>query len=260
MRPVRLLYGGVAVGIGVVLGWACAARTVRRLHARLAEVEHQASHDPLTGLLNRAGLHQHFTAADRRERLLVLADLDGFKAVNDRFGHAAGDRLLAEFATRLAAAAASRGGLVGRLGGDEFVMLLHPHGHAQGTIPDWLLAALSAAPARFGTGPGLSASAGVTAVAPGVSWSAALRRADIALYHAKGGTRPVAWYRAGMTHPARADAAPSTAPAYTVSDGAATWPADVIDAAEAAGSTDGGGVAVAGPAPVRRADQASPRR
>jgi diguanylate cyclase (GGDEF)-like protein len=53
----------------------------------------------LTGLLNRAGLHDHFTSTSRRARLLVLVDIDGFKAVNDRFGHPRGDVLLTAFAS-----------------------------------------------------------------------------------------------------------------------------------------------------------------
>jgi diguanylate cyclase (GGDEF)-like protein len=210
MNPVRLLYGCVAVTVGAVLGRVSAARTVRRLKSELAEVEHRARHDPLTGLLNRVGLHERFIAAGRRPRLLVLIDLDGFKAVNDRFGHATGDVLLAGFATRLAAAAAHHGGLTGRLGGDEFVVLLHGTDRADTTIPDGVVAALSAPPPGGSAGPGLSASAGFTAVTPGLSWSAALRQADIALYHAKASSHPVARYRSGMTHPARAGEATRT--------------------------------------------------
>ncbi|HLL66426.1 MAG TPA: GGDEF domain-containing protein [Micromonosporaceae bacterium] len=209
MNPVRLVYGCVAVTVGAVLGRVSATRTVRRLKSELAEVEHRASHDPLTGLLNRGGLHERFTAAGRRPRMLVLIDLDSFKAINDRFGHATGDVLLAGFATRLAAAAAHHGGLTGRLGGDEFAVLLHRTDRADTTIPDGVVAALSAPPGGS-AGPGLSASAGFTAVTPGLSWSAALRQADIALYHAKASSHPVARYRPGMTHPARAGEATRT--------------------------------------------------
>jgi diguanylate cyclase (GGDEF)-like protein len=206
MSPVWLLCGCVAVTVGAVLGRAGATRTVRRLRAQLAEVEHRASHDPLTGLLNRGGLREQFTAADRQPRLLVLVDLDGFKVVNDRLGHLAGDVLLAGFATRLAAAAADHGGLAGRLGGDEFVVLLHRTTRADASVPDGLLAVLSAPAPGANAGPALSASAGITAVTPGLSWSAALRQADIALYHAKESTLPTAHYRPGMTHPVCAGA------------------------------------------------------
>ena len=91
------------------------------------ELAHQATHDPLTGLANRTRLLEEITTqlADRRgrSRLVVLfVDLDGFKEVNDRHGHRAGDRLLVAVADRLRHAA--RGSdLVARLGGDEFVVL-----------------------------------------------------------------------------------------------------------------------------------------
>ena len=91
------------------------------------ELAHQATHDPLTGLANRTRLLEEITTqlADRRgrARLVVLfVDLDGFKEVNDRHGHRAGDRLLVAVADRLRHAA--RGSdLVARLGGDEFVVL-----------------------------------------------------------------------------------------------------------------------------------------
>jgi diguanylate cyclase (GGDEF)-like protein len=204
MDPVYwLLHGCFAVGIGVVLGRVSAARVVRRLRARLAEVEHRACHDPLTGLLNRAGLRERFTATMGRERLLVLLDLDGFKAVNDRFGHPTGDVLLMVFADRLGAVAARLGGLAGRLGGDEFVLLFQD---LDGTgIGDGILAEVSA-PVLLpdpGTAQPMSASAGITRVGPGLSFSDALRQADIALYHAKASEQPVAYFAPGMTHPDR---------------------------------------------------------
>ncbi|EFE67094.1 predicted protein [Streptomyces viridosporus ATCC 14672] len=98
-----------------VLGLAWGAHTVwmvRRLH--------RARRDPLTGLWTREG----FTRRARRllrdgRAVVVLADVDRFKQVNDTFGHAAGDALLAATATRLAHGV-GRGGVAGRLGGDEF--------------------------------------------------------------------------------------------------------------------------------------------
>ena len=90
----------------------------------VAELSRQALRDPLTGLRNRRGLVDQLQAASRRDgQALVLLDLDGFKAVNDRFGHARGDALLCEVADRIRQAT-RQGDLVFRLGGDEFAVLV----------------------------------------------------------------------------------------------------------------------------------------
>lgn len=91
---------------------------------------YQAEHDPLTGLRSRAYIEQHLAQAlagarDRDERLtLLFIDLDGFKAVNDRHGHAAGDRVLVEAARRLRQIFRRQEDVLGRLGGDELVVVL----------------------------------------------------------------------------------------------------------------------------------------
>lgn len=139
----------------------------------LAEARRDADHDPLTGLLNRAGFVKAWAARPEPagERLLALVDVDNFKAVNDRYGHAVGDMVLV-------AVARSLGGLpmpmAARLGGDEFVALVNSVG--------WL-------PARVGaTLPGgatvsVELSIGLT---PAVGdLSTALARADAAMYRAK---------------------------------------------------------------------------
>jgi diguanylate cyclase len=93
------------------------------------QLEHRASHDPLTGLPNRHRLEQELQraighAAQTGDGLALLyLDLDGFKAANDRCGHEAGDRLLCEVAQRLQEGL-RHGDLVARVGGDEFVTLL----------------------------------------------------------------------------------------------------------------------------------------
>ena len=92
-------------------------------------LRHQAHHDPLTGLANRALLHetlQRATARSRRQRTtiaLFMVDLDRFKAVNDTFGHAAGDDLLTGIADRLRRSVRAES-LVARISGDEFAILL----------------------------------------------------------------------------------------------------------------------------------------
>ena len=97
----------------------------RRMEERL---RHQALHDPLTGLANRTLCDDRLAQAVARSRrsgggiALLFIDLDGFKRVNDRHGHAAGDRVLAAFASRLAEAMRPSD-TVGRLGGDEFLVI-----------------------------------------------------------------------------------------------------------------------------------------
>jgi GGDEF domain-containing protein len=102
---------------------------VTRLKARLTEVEALADRDVLTPLLNRRAfvreLHRigAFSARYGSPAALVYFDLDGFKAVNDRFGHAAGDSALKVVAERLLANTRETD-IVGRLGGDEFAVIL----------------------------------------------------------------------------------------------------------------------------------------
>jgi diguanylate cyclase (GGDEF)-like protein len=90
-------------------------------------LRHQATHDPLTGLPNRAAILGRLASALEPGRGaaagLCYLDLDGFKAINDRFGHAAGDELLIAVSRRIGETARSYGALAGRLGGDEFVVV-----------------------------------------------------------------------------------------------------------------------------------------
>jgi len=94
-----------------------------------AQLHRKATHDALTGLHNRAWLSEeleqlHANAVRHGRRYaLMMFDLDGFKEINDRFGHAAGDRALAT-AAAIASAESRRGDVVGRWGGDEFLALL----------------------------------------------------------------------------------------------------------------------------------------
>lgn len=112
-------------------------RSLQRAHAdarRAADnFAYAARHDPLTGLPNRNAFSADLTAdMPNGEQLAVVAlDLDGFKLVNDTWGHVFGDELLVQVAQRLAAAVRDKpGGLVARMGGDEFVALVHPR-HAR---------------------------------------------------------------------------------------------------------------------------------
>lgn len=92
--------------------------------AARVRMEHAATHDALTGLANRVLLTSHLQAGlgASGDLALLYCDLDGFKAINDRFGHATGDALLVEVAHRLQRGAGA-GAEVARLGGDEFAIL-----------------------------------------------------------------------------------------------------------------------------------------
>ncbi len=102
---------------------------VATVRHREEQLRHQAFHDPLTGLANRLLFRdrvEHATALrqrDRRDLTVLYLDLDDFKVVNDRWGHATGDALLVDVAERLRACL-RQGDTVARLGGDEFAVLL----------------------------------------------------------------------------------------------------------------------------------------
>ena len=106
------------------------ARDVTERKRADCELLYKASHDPLTGLLNRAAFEEGLAQALRRSRrtpgteiALYLVDLDGFKGVNDSYGHPAGDQALQQLAVRLTRVR-REGELLCRLGGDEFAFVI----------------------------------------------------------------------------------------------------------------------------------------
>ena len=149
----------------------------------------RATTDGLTGLPNRSEFTGRVEAAlqgPRRGHVAVLfIDLDGFKDVNDSFGHAVGDELLIETATRLAAEVRETD-VVARFGGDEFVALLDDCSDETAVeVAERLRASLSA-PYRIGHREVVvSASIGLAHPAEGDDAESALRNADLALYRAK---------------------------------------------------------------------------
>jgi diguanylate cyclase (GGDEF)-like protein len=165
---------------------------VRTLAAE-RENDRRASHDPLTGFSNRAGLERAVrnwrTREDRREPLaLFYLDLDGFKTVNDRHGHAAGDALLRMVATRLTGLAPADG-LAVRIGGDEFALLV-PEADRGATLgkAERVIAAISARPYDLGEGRSISVgiSIGIARLPDhGLDLGDLMAAADAALYKAK---------------------------------------------------------------------------
>ncbi|WP_432541693.1 putative bifunctional diguanylate cyclase/phosphodiesterase [Kineococcus sp. SYSU DK002] len=180
--------------------WNCVDTTDER--RALQALQHAAAHDGLTGLPNRARLFEAFAAAPGRARGLVLLNLDGLKAVNDRHGHGTGDEVVRRVAERLTVLAGDDG-LVARLDGDEFAVLVTGDEAVVGRgLP--VLAARAVHAVRepltvAGRRLVVTASAG-TALVPGDVDEGAtelFRRADIALLAAKatGGGRCVAFSR-----------------------------------------------------------------
>ncbi|MBU2666553.1 EAL domain-containing protein [Actinoplanes bogorensis] len=169
-------------------------RLLRRVDQQLTqlneyqdELTHRATHDGLTGLANRALFEQSAQAMlDRDEPFcLALIDLDDFKVINDRLGHAVGDAMLVAVSTRLAASV--RGDdVASRLGGDEFGLLLPGV-----TGPDAIemlnrLEETMTMPVRAkGHDLLVGASIGVAEARPGTTPAELMRRADLAMYAAK---------------------------------------------------------------------------
>jgi diguanylate cyclase (GGDEF)-like protein len=157
--------------------------------ARISELEAHVDVDPLTETLNRRGFERELkrsVAYVKRygaSAALVYLDLDDFKPVNDRHGHAAGDAMLKAIAAALVRAVRASD-TVARIGGDEFVILLW---NVTETMAATKAAALEAAvyrtPVRFGASTlVVGASAGVTLIGPLDSPTEALERADGAMY------------------------------------------------------------------------------
>jgi diguanylate cyclase (GGDEF)-like protein len=174
---------------GLLLLWLGLFRIVAHASRRL---RHQATHDTLTGLSNRAELHDDGAKALANARrdgslaALMLIDLDRFKEVNDTMGHEQGDRLLVDVAARLRQLL--RGDdILARLGGDEFAVLaIVPHRGAVGEVATRLLRALAVPFDVGGVAIELGASIGI-ALQPdhGEDVSTLLRHADVAMYEAK---------------------------------------------------------------------------
>ncbi|MDP4301587.1 diguanylate cyclase domain-containing protein [Leptothrix discophora] len=181
------------VADGRVIGAVAVLHDITEAHAMALQLAHRAQHDALTGLPNRLLLHdrlvQGLQLARRQRRVLALMfiDLDGFKAINDRFGHASGDALLCQVAERLLEQLRASDTAC-RLGGDEFVVLL-PQVESvidAGRVAHNLLEAISRPYALAGTLVQVSASIGVACHPEGgLDEVSLMRNADRAMYEAK---------------------------------------------------------------------------
>jgi diguanylate cyclase (GGDEF)-like protein/PAS domain S-box-containing protein len=181
---------------GDVSGFVAVVRDVTEDRLRQQQLIGEARNDLLTGVCNRRGL-------ELRAPMLaepgpgsatlpgwIMIDIDHFKLVNDRYGHASGDRVLKAVACALQSVA--RGDdLLARFGGEEFVLLLSASTESLAlSVAERLRQRVEALSIATDVGPvRVTASFGVAMQAPGESWGKALNRADAALYRAKGAGR-----------------------------------------------------------------------
>jgi diguanylate cyclase (GGDEF)-like protein len=167
---------------------------VSTYQTKLEEAEEIASRDLLTGLRSRLAMENLLESriATGSAFCLAMIDIDGFKKVNDVYGHLAGDELLKQFASELKSAGRSTD-VIGRWGGDEFVILLDgSQSEAGGRIDrlkkwacgDYTVAGV-AGPVKLT----LDASIGLTEYVKGEPIKALLARADAAMYENKGASR-----------------------------------------------------------------------
>ena len=182
------LWGFAVVAVAtLIVNTALVAYLFDRMRATTDDFKRQSAQDSLTGLANRAALHERLDTIDMGSpRAVYVIDVDGFKFVNDSLGHHAGDRLLALVATRLERHA-RHGDLLARPGGDEFVLV------ADGIRDDRTAVAVGerladscAQPFNLdGEEVEVSVTVGVCRVAEAATGEEALRDADLALYAAK---------------------------------------------------------------------------
>ncbi|WP_433802749.1 putative bifunctional diguanylate cyclase/phosphodiesterase [Actinomycetospora sp. CA-084318] len=179
-------------------------RELADAHAALELLAHS---DPLTGLANRTLLHERLREVERAAAVpaVLVLDLDGFKAVNDAFGHEVGDALLVAVAERLRGVVRETD-TVARLGGDEFAILVHDATPEQALdIAERIRAVLAAPVVVQGRTCWVSASVGVRLGRPGGPSDDYLRDADTAMYLAKARSRGgVSVFRPAMRREAQA--------------------------------------------------------
>ena len=202
LQGVIVLIVGVLVSLLLAtLMWVLARsreRAIEMVEEKTVELRHQALHDALTGLPNRVlalDRVEQMLARARRQQLPMAAlyvDIDGFKDVNDSFGHAAGDELLRIVARRLESVV-REGDTAARLGGDEFVVLVEGATLDAGPelVAERLLDALRQPYDMLGEGGRELTVTASIGIALGLSSTPdeLLRDADIALYEAKGAGR-----------------------------------------------------------------------
>jgi len=165
----------------------------QRLQDFAAELEYRATHDPLTGVLNRAAIIELVNRTfEHRELLLIVLDIDHFKRVNDSFGHPVGDRVIVGVVSCLKRVLPADAHL-GRVGGEEFTVLLPGGSGGCGddaeALAESMRRAIEAHDFSLPDGSPVTASFGMSRAPMGGRFDAAYALADEALYVAKRGGR-----------------------------------------------------------------------
>jgi diguanylate cyclase (GGDEF)-like protein len=186
-RDVRYVYLLVAGGLTLLflLLYRIVGRASRSLRRQAEENRRQALHDPLTGLPNRRSLYERIDEllATKRPLSLLVADLDGFKELNDTLGHHAGDRVLSQLGPRVQAAV-PEAELLARIGGDEFAVLTFEE--FPDAVAQRFRLALDEPFVIDGISLTVQASVGISRFPDhGDDAHALIQRADVAMYQAK---------------------------------------------------------------------------
>jgi diguanylate cyclase (GGDEF)-like protein len=195
-RWLRLSGRPIHDATGAAIGFRGVASDITTEKASKQRIAYLASHDALTGLRNRASFGEALEEAfEERTQVggticLFWLDLDGFKEVNDRRGHVAGDRLLVDVARRITEAAGAQG-LVARIGGDEFaVVMRHIEVEMALSLGSRLIHAIGQPLSLDGDSLRIGVSVGIAFAGPDVDAPERLiSAADLALYRAKAGGR-----------------------------------------------------------------------
>lgn len=163
---------------------------VSTYEAKLEEAEQRASHDALTGLDNRQGVESklQLRLAAPKPFCVMMLDLNGFKAVNDTYGHPAGDDLLKQFSAELRSASRATD-VVGRWGGDEFIVILdgtlaEAQTHVE-RMQKWVFGGYTLHLGAEGPKVEMDAAVGLVQAQPGESGKDLLARADALMYKQK---------------------------------------------------------------------------
>lgn len=176
---------------------AVVATVLKAVGGTLDNLKIQSERDGLTGLSNRMGFEQLIRGDVGWKGGLLLCDLDRFKEINDTYGHAVGDRVLQEIGRILS----EYGSSAGRIGGEEFAVVLRGRS-VEGAVREaerLRLAIRDRLTELLPDERGITASFGVTSLSGDEPLEKAMRRADIALYHAKANGRDaVSRYDTGM--------------------------------------------------------------